>query len=226
MAFYANGWTGITIEPDPQFAALLRQCRPGDLVVEAAITTRDHDSVVLHVVDGTGLSTLDAATAQVHASLSHETHDLTVPTRTLDSILDDAGWAGQDIHFMSVDTEGSERDVLESIDLSRWRPWVLVVEATEPNSTRSTRHLWEDRIIEAGYRFCLFDGLSCFFVAASATPSWATRSAIRLASSTTTRRWRFARAGSRPRRPGSWPSSGGRGAVRDRCSWSAGGPRP
>ena len=61
MAFYASGWSGITVEPDPQFAALLRQRRPGDLVVEAAITTSDHDTAVLHVVDGTGLSTLDDA---------------------------------------------------------------------------------------------------------------------------------------------------------------------
>jgi hypothetical protein len=82
----------------------------------------------------------------------------------MDSVLRDAGWEGRDIHFMSVDTEGSERDVLESTDLSTWRPWVLVVEATEPLTTESTRHRWEDVITGAGYQFCLFDGLSCFYV--------------------------------------------------------------
>jgi hypothetical protein len=51
------------------------------------------------------------------------------------------------------------------MDLGTWRPWVLVVEATEPLSTESTRHLWEHIILGAGYQFCLFDGLSCFYVA-------------------------------------------------------------
>ena len=116
-------------------------------------------------MDGTGLSTLDEATARVHAHSDYETHDITVPTRTLNSLLQEAGWRGQDIHFMSVDTEGSEKQVLESIDLSVWRPWVVLVEATFPLSTRSTRQEWEHLVTGAGYRFCLFDGLSCFYVA-------------------------------------------------------------
>jgi hypothetical protein len=90
--------------------------------------------------------------------------EATVTTRRLDSILDEAGWAGKDIHFMSVDTEGSELQVLESLDLTVWRPWVLVIEATEPNATEPTRHLWEHIVTAAGYQFCLFDGLSCFYV--------------------------------------------------------------
>lgn len=164
MAFYAHGWSGITVEPVPAFAALLREYRPRDVVVEAAITTNDHDTAVLHVVEGSGLSTLDDAIAGFHARSDLDIRDAAVPTRRVDSILHDAGWAGRDIHFMSVDTEGSERQVLESIDWSIWRPWVLLVEATEPNSTESTRHLWEHIVTAAGYQFCLFDGLSCFYV--------------------------------------------------------------
>ena len=165
MAFYRRGWSGITIEPDPVFAQLQREERPRDLIVEAAITVKDHDTMTFHVVDGTGLSTLDADLAGSHAEAGYETHDIVVTTRTMNSILDEAGWHGSDIHFMSVDTEGSERDVLESIDFGIWRPWVLVVEATAPNSTESTRMLWEDLVLGAGYHFCLFDGLSCFYVA-------------------------------------------------------------
>ena len=163
MAFYQRGWTGITVEPDPHFAALQREHRPGDIVIEAAITEADGGTVILHVVDDTGLSTLEDERARLHA-LSRPTHDVDVLTRRIDSVLQDAGWAGEDIHFMSVDTEGSERIVLESVDLTTWRPWVLVVEATEPNTTRSTRRDWEGIVLGVGYRLCLFDGLSCFYV--------------------------------------------------------------
>jgi FkbM family methyltransferase len=164
VAFYARGWSGVTVEPDPAFAALLRQQRPRDLVIEAAITSTDHASAVLHVVEGTGLSTLDSGIAGLYSCSDRDVRDATVPTRRLDSVLQEAGWAGKDIHFMSVDTEGSERQVLDSIDLRLWRPWVLVIEATEPNTSESTRHLWEDVVTAAGYQFCLFDGLSCFYV--------------------------------------------------------------
>ena len=163
MAFYSRGWTGITIEPDPEFSALQRRDRPRDRQVQAAITAKDHDTVTLHVVDGTGLSTLDDTFARMHSGAGYQSHDITVPTRRLDAILEEAGWAGEEIHFMSVDTEGSEREVLESIDLGVWRPWVLVIEATTPNSTEPTRQSWEQMVIDAGYEFCLFDGLSCFY---------------------------------------------------------------
>lgn len=165
MAFYNRGWEGITIEPDPDPTRLHREMRPRDIQVEAAITDSDKGVATLHVVENTGLSTLDDQLLGVYRESDYETHDLQVVTRRLDAILDEAGWSGTDIHFMSVDTEGFERSVLESTNLARWRPWVLVVEATEPNSSRSTRHLWNDLVDNAGYLFCLFDGLSCFFVA-------------------------------------------------------------
>jgi FkbM family methyltransferase len=165
MAFYAMGWSGITVEPDPEFAALHRTERPRDLLIEAAATQSEGGTVTLHVVDSTGLSTLEDTLARRHAASGYDTHDRTVPSRRLDSILKEAGWDEVDIHFMSVDTEGSEAEVLEGIDLTVWRPWILVVEATAPLSTRSTRDLWEPLVVSAGYRFCLFDGLSCFYLA-------------------------------------------------------------
>lgn len=165
MAFYNHGWEGITVEPDPDLARLHREMRPRDIQVEAAITDTDQGVATLHVVENTGLSTLDDELLDLHRASGYETHDLQVATRRMDAVLDEAAWSGTEIHFMSVDTEGFERTVLETTNLARWRPWVLVVEATEPNSSKSTRHLWNDLVEDAGYSFCLFDGLSCFFVA-------------------------------------------------------------
>lgn len=170
MGFYQRGWSGITVEPDPEFARMHRDQRPRDKVVETAITPKDGD-VVFHVVDGTGLSTLDGSLARSHSAIGYDTHEVEVQSRRLDSILEEAGWHGLDIHFMCVDTEGSERGVLESIDLTMWRPWILVVEATAPLSTRSTRDEWEDLVLEAGYLFCLFDGISCYYVASERADS-------------------------------------------------------
>lgn len=164
-AFYNRGWSGITIEPMHDYAQRHRAQRPRDVLVEAAISSDRGDTVVLHQIADTGLSSILDSVGDVHRESGRTVSAVSVPVRRLDQILDVAGWDGLDIHFMLVDVEGAERSVLETIDLQRWRPWVLVVEATEPNSTTASHQSWEPMVLAAGYVFCLFDGLSRFYVA-------------------------------------------------------------
>jgi FkbM family methyltransferase len=164
-AFYDRGWSGIEIEPVPEFVESFRRARPKDVVVQAAVADTDADSVTLHVVDGTGLSTLDPSIAERHRSSGWATREETVPVRRLDDVLAEHLTTEDDIHFMVVDAEGSEASVLASVDLRRWRPWVLVIESTAPNTSRPTHTEWEDSVLAAGYSFRLFDGLSRFYVA-------------------------------------------------------------
>jgi FkbM family methyltransferase len=164
-AFYDRGWSGIAIEPVTGLVESFRSQRPRDTVVQAAVTDADVGSVTLHVIEGTGLSTLEPEIAERHRASGWSTTEETVPARRLDAILDEHLRPEDDIHFMVVDTEGSERAVLASVDLRRWRPWILVVEATAPNTTRPTHDQWEAHVLAAGYEFCLFDGLSRFYVA-------------------------------------------------------------
>ncbi len=164
-AFYDRGWRGITIEPVPEYAARHRESRPEDLLVEAAVTSSGAETVTLHEVLGTGLSTLVDEVGARHEDSGYEVHDIVVEARSLGQILEDAGWDGLDIHFMTIDVEAAEADVLASVDLSRWRPWVLVVEATSPQSTEPSHEEWESIVLAADYQLCLFDGLSRFYVA-------------------------------------------------------------
>ena len=60
--------------------------------------------------------------------------------------------------------EGLEKEVLEGVDLTSYRPWVLVVESTRPNSTEDTSHEWESIVLDSGYEMTLFDGLNKFYV--------------------------------------------------------------
>ncbi|MEZ3159106.1 FkbM family methyltransferase [Microbacterium sp. BWT-B31] len=164
-AFYDRGWSGLTVEPVPAFAALHRQQRPRDQQVEAAVTDAEADEITLHVIPNTGLSTLVDGIKARHVDRGWDVEDLTVPTARLDTLLEATGWGRSDIQFLIVDVEGSEAQVLSTIDLSVWRPWVLVIEATLPNSAESTAGEWEPGVLAAGYEFCLFDGVSRFYVA-------------------------------------------------------------
>lgn len=164
-AFYDRGWSGVTVEPVAELIAEHRSERPRDIQVEAVAGPPGVTTAVLHEVSDTGLSSTLDRIGDIHRSEGHDVHDLEVPSATVDQILAEAGFEG-DLHFVVIDTEGTEAAVLEGFDLARWRPWVLVIEATEPNSTRQSHSEWESTVLAAGYEFCLFDGLSRFYVAA------------------------------------------------------------
>jgi len=162
--FYDRGWRGVDIEPVPELAEKFRIRRPHDEVVDTVIAEKGHDHVVLHRFGATGLSTIDHEIAERHDEAGLEHEDISVPARRLDDVLADSALVADTIHFLKVDVEGAEKQVLDSVDLERWRPWVLVVEATEPNSTVSAYDEWEPMVLAAGYTFAFFDGLSRFYV--------------------------------------------------------------
>jgi hypothetical protein len=92
-----------------------------------------------------------------------ERKDLEVEVLPLHQILQP--YAGQAIHFLKIDAEGSEREVLLGMDLSHFRPWVILVEATAPESQTRISEQWQETIIKNGYKRVYFDGLNEFFLA-------------------------------------------------------------
>ena len=55
-AFFDRGWRGLHVEPVPHYAELLREARPGDQVIEAAVSDRVGHTTLMVFAD-TGLST-------------------------------------------------------------------------------------------------------------------------------------------------------------------------
>lgn len=162
-AFYDRGWSGINIEPMSEYHAALVTARPRDVNVLAGAGS-ESGQLTLHGFAGTGLSTFVNEVADV-VSAQRTDQESVVEIRRLDDILDASLTPADDIHFLKIDVEGFEPDVLLGLDLSVWRPWILVVEATAPSSRRPAHHLWEGGVLSAGYRFALFDGLNRFYVA-------------------------------------------------------------
>lgn len=162
--FYDRGWSGLDVEPVAEFARRLRAERERDVVLEMCAGRRS-GQLTLHSVAGTGLSTVDDRSAATLTAEGHEVDDVVVPVRRLDEMLSEAGFAGRPIHFLKIDVEGYETEVLEGIDLDEWRPWVIVAESTTPRSVVQSHAAWEPILLEHGYQFCLFDGLNRFYVA-------------------------------------------------------------
>ena len=164
-AFYERGWSGINVEPLDEYFDKLTQARPRDTNLKVALG-REVGSRTMWVFDGTGLSTLDPQIAAQHQAAGFVAKEMLVPVLTLAKILEDR--APLAIHFLKIDVEGAEFEVLEGLDLDRVRPWIIVIEATAPRSSKINRAGWEQLLTDRGYDLSHFDGLNCFYVAEEA----------------------------------------------------------
>lgn len=162
LAFYRNGWRGIHVEPNTQYARLLRAARPDEVVEQVAIGTVQ-GSLTFYEFSDTGLSTADTAIAQAHQAAGYNCEETQVSVLTCDELLERHG-ASRPVHWLKIDVEGFEKQVLESWKISQVRPWILVIESTMPRSQISVHEEWESLVLEKGYLFAYFDGLNRFYV--------------------------------------------------------------
>jgi FkbM family methyltransferase len=160
--FYERGWKGINIEPVPHWFERLQADRPRDINLMCAVAASE-GTLVLHEFADSGLSTASEEYARNHAAAGRDMVKRSVPAKRLDQIL--AEHAPEAVHFLKIDVEGMEQEVLAGLSLDRYRPWILVIEATQPNTAVDVSQAWEMRVLSAGYRLVYRDGLNRFYLA-------------------------------------------------------------
>lgn len=162
-AFYERGWSGISIEPLPAFHEAFLEQRPRDTNLAIAAGAENGELTLYDVPDVRGWASPEREVAELHRAGGHAIAELTVPVRTLASVCEEH--VKGEIHFLKIDVEGFEGEVLRGMDFERWRPWVLVIEATLPNSRVTAHEQWEHLVTGHRYSFAWFDGLNRYYVA-------------------------------------------------------------
>jgi FkbM family methyltransferase len=160
-ALYDRGWNGINIEPNAEFFDLLAAERPRDRNLNMAVSGSTGELTFYQVV-GTGLSTVDVGEAERARGKGFEVIERRVATDTLGHILEASGATAIDI--LKVDVEGSELRVLQSNDWARFRPRVILVEATFPETPVRRPDEVTPYLETQGYRRSFFDGLNDYYV--------------------------------------------------------------
>lgn len=163
-AFYDKGWSGINLEPNPSFFKLLQEGRMRDTNLNIAAGDMA-SKLELKVIEGTGLSTLDDNIARTHEEKGWSASTVVVDVKPLSQILGDNLKENQSIHFLKVDAEGFEEAVIRGNDWEKYRPWIVVVEATLPLSNEESFDSWEKLLIQADYLLAYADGLNRFYLA-------------------------------------------------------------
>jgi len=158
--FYEMGWSGINIEPISEQYKLFVEQRDRDINIETAVGSKP-GKATLYVSPRLRPSTLLLS----YAEREHfETNTVEVLLVSLNQICEEHRPAG-DIHFLKIDVEGFEKEVLLGFDLTKYRPWIILVEALDPVTYENNTGDWEDLILNSDYQLVYFDGLNNFYLA-------------------------------------------------------------
>jgi FkbM family methyltransferase len=155
--FYDRGWHGINIEP--QSGPYKRLCaeRRNDVNLRIGLSNRDATLELSECTAHDGVSTFSPELVNMWREKGMEFVQRRVPVTTLASVCRDH--VDRTIDFLKIDVEGHEREVIEGGDWTRWRPRVVLLEATWPER-------WEPLILATDYLFAAFDGLNRYYVRA------------------------------------------------------------
>jgi len=162
LHFYQRGWRGINVEPIPALHARLVAARPEDVNLNAALGA-ERGSKLFYECASTALSTFDPDNADRLRVNGETVTEHRVDVRTLADICGEF-CRGRTIDFLKIDVEGWEPQVIRGADWRAFRPRVLVIEATKPETDEPAWQDWEADILGADYLFGYFDGLSRFYV--------------------------------------------------------------
>jgi FkbM family methyltransferase len=152
---YLRGWRGVLVDANAELVALSARLRPHDRVVCAAVSDVDSERVFRIPIESRRGGFLDTYTIERGT-------DRLVATRTLTSILDEAAFP-HEFGLLSVDCEGSDDEVIRSLDFERYRPKVIVVE----QETLDLRRLEGDRLVAflrpLDYELAAYDGMNGYY---------------------------------------------------------------
>lgn len=149
--FYDRGWTGINIEPNPDWHQLFVEQRPRDINLCCGAGGA-METLTYYEMEQRALSTFDpqqVAVAEKIGGSVKKTHE--IPVQTLENIFSEH--IQQPIDFLSIDIEGLEYKALNSNDWNRWRPRFICIEAVSDENVREEPVLKERDLYfkELGY---------------------------------------------------------------------------
>ena len=144
-AFYERGWRGIHVEPLTRQVQQLKRYRLGDTILQVAVSNQDGVLTLYDVNNGLGISTLEGKQADQYRREGFTVKETSVPSVTLEHIFNT--YIEHDLHWLKIDVEGHEENVIHSWRNSTVRPWIIVVESTVPMTSEANHYSWEPEVL-------------------------------------------------------------------------------
>jgi FkbM family methyltransferase len=161
--FYERGWRGINIEPIVRLHEQNVKYRPLDINLNVAVSNEGGGLDFYEVENADGISTVDIEEVEKIHKKGLQTKHYKVQTIKLDDIVEKYA-PRKNIDFIKIDVEGWEKQVLEGLNLKKYRPTVFCIEATYPNTEIPTHGKWEHLLLGEGYTFAFSEGINRYYV--------------------------------------------------------------
>jgi FkbM family methyltransferase len=167
------GWKTLLIEPNPQLFTKAKEVRPYVFNCAAGDTNEDNVGMTIYTLSGgneTACSGLnpDVKLVEQHQHLIEDQRIELVNKRTLNSLINkwefDLGETIPNIDFVSIDTEGTELDVMKGFNIEKYQPKIIALENNfEDYNYRRTMF---------GYRYILYNriGVNDYYIRESYLP--------------------------------------------------------
>jgi FkbM family methyltransferase len=128
---WGTGSRGVLVEPNPALAEMLRDWRPGDTVVEAGIGVTDQAEADYYEIKGNPMlntfSPDQVAYLQKGKTESVVERVVKMPLLNINRVIDEQ-LAGKAPDLLSTDIEGLDFAIIQTLDLSRFRPGAICAE--------------------------------------------------------------------------------------------------
>lgn len=155
--FYDRGACGINIDPVREYIDDYNAERPRDINLCLGCG-RNHGSTNIYLEGG--LSTMRSEYVdEVNKKFIRE-----VEVSTLTDVCKKYISSEQEIHFLKIDVEGMEHDVIAGMDFEMYRPWVLCIEATKPLTNVMCFDDWEPILLENQYIYIGMQGVNRYYI--------------------------------------------------------------
>jgi FkbM family methyltransferase len=130
--FYELRGVGVIVEADPQYLPEYQLSRPKDCVVSGACVParlKSADGITFHAAVDRGLSSIFIEHVRAAESFGKGglKRSFTVPCFSIGELLDQH-FGNEPIDLLSVDIEGADREILQEVDYSRYRPKIIIAE--------------------------------------------------------------------------------------------------
>jgi FkbM family methyltransferase len=140
------GWTGIVAEPSRRFASKLSESRRCAIDTRCVWSSSGEKLIFAEVTNLVENSTLEQF-VNIDSCDRSDAIKYTIETVSLNDLLEQHG-APTEIDYLSIDTEGSEFEILKACNFNRWRFRVITV---EHNYVLAKRNAIYDLLTANGY---------------------------------------------------------------------------
>ena len=157
------GWTGVLCEPSPQWHDILKKNRPNTKIVTECIWNISNKKLRFFVSDVGVLSTLEEFKESDKLSIPGNTKNriekgnvVTVNTISLNELIEKE-FKGKSPSYISIDTEGSEYEILKGFDFKKYDPGCFTIEHNFTNLQKDI-----DEIMKSNNYLRIFKEITAF----------------------------------------------------------------